>query len=207
MEVLEQRIDDPPHEEDAYSPHHHDDPRSLPNDHQPCSSSPDTSSTLSEKNYTSIVRTIEAACHRLSVLEAKMNISYDGAFKTTIKKGECFVKGCKKKMSRRDHVLRHMQTQDDPTHNVAALVLQQKWCLQCDMDLCSPKALEGHECEIHREEYMSRMEVFIKLFERCSGRCCCSMTSSLSLTSYRLCIYCTESVKSHRMVVSTVHGL
>ena len=41
MEFLEQRIDNPPHEEDAHSPHHHDDPRSLPDDHHPCSSSPD----------------------------------------------------------------------------------------------------------------------------------------------------------------------
>ena len=87
MEVLERRVDD------ARSPHHHDVPRALPNNHYPCSSSPDISLTLSGENYMLLIKTIQAACCRLSVLEAKMNISYDGTFKPTIEQGHYFVKG------------------------------------------------------------------------------------------------------------------
>ena len=115
----------------------------------------------------SLYSILEVALARLSVLENRRDISYRSAFKTS-NGTKCIIRGCGGDLSKPDHALRHIKTTSTPEHQVAALILQQTRCLECDRTWKTSSGLVHHETTIHGEAYTSRMDVFRPLFEQTS---------------------------------------
>lgn len=68
---------------------------------------------------------------RVSVLEKRKNIFYNSAFKVS-NGAECIIRRCEGDLFKREHAVRHIKTTFTPEHQVAAIVLQQTECLECD---------------------------------------------------------------------------
>lgn len=95
-------------------------------------SSINESTPANDEAERSLDKIIEAALARISVLEKRRDISYRSAFKSS-NGTRCIIRGCGSNFSKREHTVRHIKTTSTPEHQVAAIVLQQKECLECDM--------------------------------------------------------------------------
>ncbi|KAL2049684.1 hypothetical protein ABVK25_010025 [Lepraria finkii] len=115
----------------------------------------------------SLYKIMEAALARISVLEKRRDISYSSAFKVS-NRTECIIRGCGGDLSKREHAVRHIKTTSTPEHQVAAIVLQQTECLECDRGWKTPSGLVHHETTLHGKAYTSRMDIFRPLFEQSS---------------------------------------
>jgi len=114
----------------------------------------------------SLHKILEAALTRVSVLEKRRDISYFYAFKASTGKA-CIVRGCGSVLSAQ-HTVRHLKTTSTPEHQVAAIVLQQTECLECNKKWKIPSGLAHHETTFHGKAYTSRMEIFRPIFEQTS---------------------------------------
>lgn len=140
-------------------------------DDRPRYASPASASILAKDEADrSLYKILEAALTRVSVLEKRRDISYRSAFKAS-NGTECIIRGCGGDLSKREHALRHIKTTSTPEHEVAAIVLQQTGCLECDKSWKTPSGLVHHETTVHGEPYTSRMDVFRPLFEQTSCMC------------------------------------
>ncbi len=101
------------------------------NDHPRCVSPVSASNLAEDEADRSLYKILEAALTRVSVLENRRDISYRSAFKAS-NGTECIVRGCGGDLSKREHALRHIKTTFTPEHQVAAIVLQQTGCLECN---------------------------------------------------------------------------
>ncbi len=132
-----------------------------------CVSPASASNLAKDEADRSLYKILEAALTRVSVLENRRDISYHSAFKAS-NGTECIIRGCGGDLSKRKHALRHIKTTSTPEHQVAAIVLQQTGCLECDKSWKTPSGLVHHETTVHGEAYTSRMDVFRPLFEQTS---------------------------------------
>ena len=150
----------------------HDDP--------PRCVSPTSSSNLAKDEADrSLYKILEAALTRVSVLENRRDISYRSAFKAS-SGTECIIRGCGGDLSKREHALRHIKTTPTPEHQVAAIVLQQTGCLECNKSWKTPSGLVHHEATVHGDAYTSRMDFFRPVFEQTS----CIRLSRISATIF-----------------------
>ena len=146
-----------------------------------------------------------ALAHHLSEIEAKMNISYHGSFDAVVVKGKCIVRGCENGAIRKDHILCHAQRRHNPEHEVVAIILDQRRCLQCNQVFVMAGHLKQHERDIHREEYVSRMEIFVPLLGHL-GKSYVLISCNRPLISYRLYAYYRGLSKSSQWGLSAAHG-
>ncbi len=124
------------------------------------SGSPDNITSLPKEEVNrSLYKTLETALTRISVLEKRRDISYDHAFKASNGK-QCMIRGCGSELSRPNHAIRHINNTSTPEHQVAAIILEQKECLECDKSWKTPSGLIFHEKKVHKETYTSRMDIF-----------------------------------------------
>ena len=137
-----------------------------------------SSSCAIPEDHSLLIESIIAASNRLSVMEAKMDISYRDAFINTVENGRCIVRGCTSKATRSDRILRHIRYSKNPEHEVAAIILEQTKCFQCNRRLGSLGGLRSHECTVHKERYESRMDIFKQVLEQHSGKSYGSITSN-----------------------------
>lgn len=107
---------------------------------------------------------LEATLARLIVLEERRDICYRNAFKAAVET-DCIVRGCGGKLSRKND-LRHVKTTGTPEHEVAAIILQQKECLQCGEHWKSPAGLDHHEQTFHGDTRSSRIDTFQPYLEQ-----------------------------------------
>ena len=127
-------------------------------------SPPNMSIPPKEDANRSLYKILEAALTRVSVLEKRRDICYCCAFKASTG-DECIIRGCGSVVSTR-HTVRHLRTTSTPQHQVAAMILQQTECLECDKSWKVPSALVHHEIQVHGEAYTSRMEIFGPIFHQ-----------------------------------------
>ena len=114
----------------------------------------------------SLYKMLEAVLTRVSVLEKRRDICYCCAFKASTG-DECIIRGCGSIISTH-HTVRHLKTTSTPQHQVAAMILQQTECLECDKSWKVPSGLVHHETKVHGEAYRSRMEIFGPIFHQTS---------------------------------------
>ena len=138
----------------------------------PRNKSPHSSSSAIPEDHSLLVESIIAASNRLS---------YRGAFINTVEDGRCIVRGCTSKATRSDRVLRHIRDSKNPEHEVAAIILEQTKCFQCNRRLGSLSGFKSHECKVHKERYESRMDIFKQVLEQHSGKSYGSITSNLPI--------------------------
>ncbi|KAL2056588.1 hypothetical protein ABVK25_002982 [Lepraria finkii] len=114
----------------------------------------------------SLYKILEAALTRISVLEKRRDICYCCAFKAPTG-DECIIRGCGSVVSTQ-HTVRHLRTTSTPQHQVAAMILQQTECLECNKSWKIPSGLVHHERKFHGNVYTSRMEIFRPIFHQTS---------------------------------------
>ena len=114
----------------------------------------------------SLYKILEAALTRISVLEKRRDICYCCAFKAPTG-DECIIRGCGSVVSTQ-HTIRHLRTTSTPQHQVAAMILQQTECLECNKSWKIPSGLVHHETKFHGDVYTSRMEIFRPIFHQTS---------------------------------------
>ena len=107
---------------------------------------------------------LTAALARISILEKTRDISYRDGFKAASQ--ACIVRGCERKFVSHENVLRHLKESSTPQHQVAAIILGQTSCLQCDKDFKWPTKLKTHELDCREEAYTSTIEAFSPFFEQ-----------------------------------------
>ncbi len=135
----------------------------------PASASTHTNDETGQSAY----KILEAALARVTVLEKMKDISYHSAFKAsdTVADGKnCIVRGCGGKLSVQKHLVRHLNATPTPEHQVAAIILQQTQCLECDQSWKRPSGLSYHEATVHKEDYALRMDIFRPFFEQISSK-------------------------------------
>lgn len=118
----------------------------------------------------SLFEMLEAAHARVSILEKRRDIIYTNAFKASSGR-KCIVRGCSGKLSRPDHLARHLNATSTPEHRIAAIILLQKECLQCNKRWSRPCYLLKHEISDHNESHTSRIDVLRPFFDWSSSRC------------------------------------
>lgn len=113
----------------------------------------------------SLYKILENTLLRISVLEKKRDISYRNAFKAS-NGTECFIRGCGGDFSRRQNTLQHSRTTPTPERQVAAIILNQTECLECNKSLKTASGLIHHETTVHKEAYNSRIDIFRPFLEQ-----------------------------------------
>lgn len=73
----------------------------------------------------SLFEMLEAAHARVSILEKRRDIIYTNTFKASSGR-KCIIRGCSGKLSRPDHLARHLNATSTPEHRIAAIILLQK---------------------------------------------------------------------------------
>lgn len=135
---------------------------SLPENEHSCSSD---ASSHSESGTQRVLYTMfEAALARITILESRRGISYGNGFKATNAE-TCVVRGCERTYARPDSTIRHLKDSSHPQHQVAAIVMGQTWCLQCDEEYHRPTYLKDHEANAHKEAYTSRIDMLSPFLE------------------------------------------
>ena len=127
---------------------------------------PNVSSPPTEDANRSLYKILEAALTRILVLEKRRDICYCCAFKASTGH-ECIIRGCASTVSTQ-HNVRHLRTTSTPQHQVAATILQQTECLECNKSWQIPSGLVHHETKVHGEAYTSRMDIFRPIFHQTS---------------------------------------
>lgn len=117
-----------------------------------------------------LTKMLEAVLARISVLEKMRDIFYQYAFKTA-NEGECLVRGCGAKSSSSKNTIRHIKTTITSEHEIAAIILQQTDCLQCEMQWRTPTGLAHHESTVHNDNHSSRMDIFQPFLQQSSCKC------------------------------------
>ena len=132
---------------------------------------------------------LEATIARVSILEGRRDICYQNAFKAT-GGAKCIVRGCGAKSSSSfKNDVRHFQTISTPEHDIAAILLQQKQCLQCGEQWKRSTGLDHHERTVHQETRSSRVETFLPYLKQPLCKCFPIITSRLWLMIVSLHIW------------------
>lgn len=117
-----------------------------------------------------IYKMLEAAIARVSILEERRDIYYENAFKAT-GRADCLVRGCGAKSSSFKNEVRHFKNTRTPEHDIAAILLQQKECFQCEESWKSSAGLDYHERTVHQETRLSRIETFLPYLKQPLRKC------------------------------------
>lgn len=123
-----------------------------------------------EDDNRQIYKMLEAAIARVSILEERRDIYYENAFKAT-GRAECLVRGCGAKSSSFKNEIRHFKNTRTPEHDIAAILLQQKECFQCEESWKSSAGLDYHERTVHQETRLSRIETFLPYLKQPLRKC------------------------------------
>ncbi len=142
----------------------------------------------------SLYKMLEAALARLTVLESRRDICYRYAFKAADGE-ECMIRGCSTTSSSTKNAIRHIKNTATPEHEVAAVILQQTECLQCDQKWERPSGLAHHETTVHQETCSSRMDAFKPFIEQ--PLCKCLSLDGLQALAHRLQTLSLEVSRHH----------
>ena len=139
---------------------------------------------LGENTNRSLYKVFEATLARVAVLESRRDICYRNAFKAadrgkTAGGEECHVRGCPTISSEPKNAYRHLKNTATPEHEVAAAILQQTECLQCDKHWERPSGLAHHESTVHQETYASRMDSLKSFIEQPFSKCLSTIVRKL----------------------------
>lgn len=145
-------------------------------------SSDSTTPLAAEDGNRQLYKMLEAALARVSVLEGRRDICYWNAFKAA-GEAECIVRGCGAKPTSCKNDIRHLKNTRTPEHEVAAIILQQRECMQCGANWKSSGGLDHHEQTVHQETRSSRVDTFRPYLEQPLCKCLSVMAGKLSLTS------------------------
>lgn len=143
-------------------------------------SSDSTTRVAAKDGHRQLYEMLEAALARVSVLEGRRDICYQNAFKAA-GETECMVRGCGAKSSSCKNDVRHLKNTRTPEHEISAILLQQRECLQCGTDWKSSGGLDHHERTVHQEIRSSRMDTFRPYLEKPSCKYLSVMTGKLWL--------------------------
>lgn len=120
-----------------------------------------------EEANRSLYKILESTLMRISVLEKRRDISYLNAFKAS-NGTECFIRGCGGEFP---NTLPRIRTTSTPERQVAAIILNQTECLECNKRWKTASGLIHHEMTVHKEAYTSRIDLFRPFFEQGSRTC------------------------------------
>lgn len=132
-----------------------------------------------------LFKMFEAVLARVTILESRRDICYRHAFKA-VDGEECMIRGCGITSSAPKNAIRHLKNTATPEHEVAAVILQQTECLQCDRRWERPSGLAHHESTVHQETYSSRMNNFKSFIEQPLCKCLSLMVCKPWLIYWRL---------------------
>jgi len=102
---------------------------------------------------------LEAALARVTVLESPRDICYRWLVKQQMEK-TAWLEDAAPHRRPPKNAIRHLNNTATPEHEVAAVILQQIDCLQCDQQWERPSGLAHHESTVHQETCSSRMDCF-----------------------------------------------
>ena len=108
-----------------------------------------------KRDLNSSMKTIEVLKAQVSDLQ-RLHFSNDKPFATSSTSLVCQI--CGTGYGRLDYLNKHIRSSNEPTHKMLAIIINETYCIDCNISCNNSRGLVRHERQSHGEKYISRLD-------------------------------------------------